>query len=132
MAALTLLALQDMFAVSKLSPGSPIPQWVAPGSFVSVTRTHDELSIVCPENQVPADVAACERAWRCLRVAAQIDFGVVGILASVVGPLAKAGVPVFVLSTFDTDYLFIKAANFENAAEVLRDAGHDVDRASLV
>src|SRR5271168_2666618 len=101
MPALTLLALQDSFAVSKMSPDIPIPTWAASGSLVSITRTRDELSIVCREEDVPFDVTACERAWRCLRVAGRIDFGMVGILASLVDPLAKAGIPVFVLSTFD-------------------------------
>jgi hypothetical protein len=125
MASLTLVALRDSFAVCKMSPDGPIPAWAASGSLVSITRTRDELSIVCPEEDVPVDVTACERAWRCLRVAGQIDFGMVGVLASLVDPLAKAGIPVFVLSTFDTDYLLIKSANFLSAAKALQEVGHD-------
>jgi len=127
MSALTLLNLQDSFAVSKLPADSPIPAWATSGSLVSITRTRDELSIVCREEDVPVDVTCCERAWRCLRVAGQIDFSLVGILASLVNPLAKAGIPVFVLSTFDTDYLLIKAENFEPAVKALHDVGLHLD-----
>jgi hypothetical protein len=132
MPALTLLDLEDSFAVSKLSADSPIPAWATRGSLVSITRTRDELSIVCREEDVPVDVACCERVWRCLRVAGQIDFSLVGVLASLVNPLAKAGIPVFALSTFDTDYLLIKAENFETAVKALHDVGHHLDSTTRV
>ena len=127
MPALTLLDLPETFAVSKLSADSPIPGWATSGSLVSITRTRDELSIVCREEDVPDDLSCCERAWRCLRVAGQIDFALVGVLASLVNPLARAGIPVFVLSTFDTDYLLIKAENFETAVKTLHDVGHHLE-----
>jgi hypothetical protein len=127
MPALTLLNLPDSFAVSKLRADSPIPAWATSGSLVSITRTGDELSIVCKEDDVPVDVSCCERTWRCLRVVGQIDFSLVGVLASLVNPLAEAAIPVFVLSTFDTDYLLIKAENFATAVKALRDVGHHLD-----
>jgi hypothetical protein len=124
MPTLTLLALEDRYAVAKLPADVPIPAWATSGSLVSITRTSDELSIVCNQEQVPDDVTFCERDWRCLRVAGQMDFSMVGIVAALVNPLAVAGIPVFVISTFDTDYLLIKAVNFEAATQALQNAGH--------
>jgi hypothetical protein len=125
MSRLTLALLQGRYAVSRLDPGCPIPRWAA-GSFVSMTRTHEELSIVCLEDNVP-DGVETERDWRGLAVAGRLDFTLVGILSSLLGPLAQASIPVFVTSTFDTDYLFVKQGRLERALEVLRKAGHEID-----
>jgi hypothetical protein len=95
------------------------------GSFLSVTRTADELSVVCAQDAVPGGVR-CERGWRCLRVAGTLEFSLVGVLASLLGPLADAAVGVFVVSTFDTDYLLVKERDFGRAVEALRRHGHPV------
>ncbi len=79
--------------------------------------------MVCPERAVPAGVDA-ERGWRCLRVRGPLAFELTGVLASLASPLAAAGVPIFALSTFDTDYLLIPGARLETAVDVLRTAGH--------
>ena len=91
--------------------------------MVSLTRTADELSVVCPQSAVPAGVQA-ERDWRCLRVAGALPFSAVGILSSLVTPLAAAGISVFALSTFDTDYLLVKEKDLEKAAAALTQHGH--------
>jgi hypothetical protein len=127
MAALTLVPLDGTFAVCRLAADAPVPGWATGGPFVSITRTGDELSVVCREGAVPAGVR-CERGWRCLRVAGTLDFSLTGVLASLVGPLAEAGVSASAVSTFDTDYLLVKASGFERAVEVLRRAGHTVCR----
>ena len=127
MAASTLVPLPGLFAVCRLAAESPLPAWVAGGptdSFVSITRTADELSIVCRQDIVPDDIR-CERDWRVLRVAGTLDFTLVGVLAALLVPLADAGIAVFVLSTFDTDYLLIKEDRLGEAIEVLRREGHD-------
>src|SRR3954452_21743366 len=125
MSRLTLGLLKGRYAVSRLDPGCAIPQW-ATGSFVSMTRTHEELSIVCLEDNVP-DGVETERDWRGLAIVGRLDFSLVGILSSLLGPLAQAGIPVFVTSTFNTDYLFVKQGRLEQALEVLRKAGHEID-----
>ena len=125
MAALKLIALPDLFAVCKLSASAAPPAWAAAGAFSSLTRSPTELSIVCREQDVPLDVNA-ERGWRCLRVAGPLEFSLVGILASLLDPLAQAGIAVFVVSTFDTDYLLFKADSFDRAALALGAAGHEV------
>ncbi len=124
---LTLVPLEGTYAVCRLEAEAPIPAWVGGGPFVSITRTADELSIVCRQETVPEGVR-CEQSWRCLRVAGMLDFSLGGVLAALLGPLADAGIGVFVVSTFDTDYLLVKEQDLRRAVEVLRRAGHDVCR----
>ncbi len=121
---LSLNLLPGNFAVCRLPAKEPVPAW-AVGDFVSITRTPEELSVVCHEDLVPAGVRS-ERGWRCLQVRGTLDFALVGVLASLVGPLAEAGVSVFAVSTFDTDLLLIKDASSARAIEALRAAGHEV------
>jgi uncharacterized protein len=125
MAKLTLVALEDLLAVCHLAADAPLPAWAAAGSFASITRTPDELSIVCRRDGVP-DGIPCEAGWRCLRVAGPLEFALVGVLASLLVPLADAGLPVFVVSTFDTDYLLVKEDRLDAAVDILRGAGHNV------
>jgi hypothetical protein len=110
--------LPDGYAISRLPANEPIPAWAA-GPFVSITRTADELSIVCRQAQVPADVK-CERDWRCLRIVGAIPFSMVGVLASLLNPLADANIAVFTISTFDTDYVFVKEKDAEKARHALQ------------
>lgn len=123
---LTLLGIGGRFAVCKLPPGSAVPAWATAGDVFSVTRTAEELSVVCRQEMVPAGTQA-EVGWRCLRVAGTIPFTLIGVLASLTGPVADAGVGIFVISTFDTDYLFVKEAEFQAAVAALRGAGHFVE-----
>src|SRR5205085_10754270 len=103
------LCLSEMVAalvICRLGASEAIPDWATQGDFYSVTRTSDELSVVCSHVQVPADVP-CEKGWRGLKVEGPLDFGLVGILASIAAPLAAAGISIFALGTFDTDYILI-------------------------
>jgi hypothetical protein len=122
---LALLVLDETFAVSRLSGDAPIPTWTAAGSFFSVTRTAEELSVVSRQDAVP-DGVRCERGWRCLRVVGTIPFSAVGVLASLATPLAEAGVSAFAISTFDTDYLLVKESDLAAAVEALQRQGHTV------
>jgi len=122
---LTLSILPDLFAICRLDPRSSIPDWARAGNLFSVTRTPDELSIVCSEDHLPSQVK-CEKGWRCLKVEGPLALSLPGILASLAAPLANAGIPIFAISTFDTDYLLVKANDLQNAMQVLRQAGHRV------
>ena len=124
---LTLELVAGRYAVCRLGAGEPLPAWAGGGPFVSVTRTDAELSVVCPEEAVPAAVVA-ERAWRCLRVVGPLGFGMTGILASLSGPLASSGVSIFVVSTYETDYLLVQERDLERAVDALTRAGHRVAR----
>lgn len=121
----TLILLPDTFAVCRLDAGAVVPTWATSSGFFSMTRTAEELSIVCEQVVVP-DGVRCERDWRCVQVAGPIPFSAVGVLASLVQPLAKAGISVFAVSTFDTDYVLMKAADLERAIDSLRQCGHSV------
>ncbi len=122
---LDLVVLPGRYAVCRLPPSASVPTWATTASFSSITRTGEELSIVCAEEAVPADVHS-ERGWRCLRVAGTLDFGMVGVLAALLTPLATAAVSVFALSTFDTDYLLVREGDLGRAIDALRGAGHTV------
>lgn len=114
----------DSFAICRLEPDTPIPEW-AHGDFLSITRTQEEHSIVCPQDRVP-DAVRSEKDWRCLRVAGKLDFSLVGVIASLTGPLADAGIGVFVVSSFDRDFLLVRDADLGRAVEVLEGAGHRI------
>lgn len=122
---LTLSLLPETLAVCRLAPDAGVPAWAWTGEPASVTRTRDELSIVCRMDAVPRGVRA-EGGWRCLKVEGPLDFALTGILASLAAPLAAAGIALFAVSTYDTDYLLVKAENLDRAAGVLRGAGHRV------
>ncbi|MBU6243777.1 MAG: ACT domain-containing protein [Actinomycetales bacterium] len=94
-----------------------------------MTRTAAEVSVVCALQDAPAG-ARTEPGWRALEVAGPLAFSLVGILASLTQPLAAAGVSVFAISTFDTDYVLIRAGALAAAIDALREAGHDVHDAS--
>ncbi len=123
---LSLTLLPDVYAICRLDATSAIPAWaLGAAGLVSITRTGDELSVVCAEASVPNDVQS-SRGWRCLRVAGPLDFALVGVLASLAVPLAAAGVSVFAVSTYDTDYLLIRELDVAAALHALHGAGHIV------
>lgn len=114
-------------AVCRLDPSEPAPAWVedAAGPLVSVTRTAEELSVVVPEEAVPEQVRA-EPGWRALSVRGPLDFSLTGVLASLAGPLAEAGIPIFVVSTYVTDWLLVRDDDLDGAVDALQRAGHDI------
>lgn len=118
---MTLERRPGQWTVCRIDAGAPIPDWAARSSheFLSITRTDRELSIVAPDELVPTDVTA-ERGWRLIRVVGPLDFNLIGILSRLTGALAEAGVPVFAVSTYDTDYLLVKRADESRAVKVLR------------
>jgi hypothetical protein len=115
--------LSETFAIVGLSPGTSIPGWATQGSFFSVTRTPDELSIVVDETLVPAGVQS-QGGWRVMKVHGPFVLAEVGVLASLAGPLAAAKISAFVVSTFDTDYLLVANENLAPAISTLERAGH--------
>jgi hypothetical protein len=121
----SLTVLPFTLAVCRMPPNSPLPVWAAETRLLSLTRTEDELSLVCEEALVPAGVQ-CEPGWRALKVAGPLDFSLTGVLSSLLAPLAQAGVSIFAISTYDTDYLLVKEADLNEAVAALRGAGHQV------
>jgi hypothetical protein len=122
---LTLIELPSTFAVCRLPADASLPSWANAGPFCSVTRTADELSIVCCQDAVP-NAIPCERGWRGFRIAGTIAFSAIGILASLTAPLAAAGISIFAISTYDTDFLLVKEVDRIAAINALRNQGFTV------
>ncbi len=120
---LTLSILPDRLAICRMEPDDPIPEWANCGGFAAITRTPEELSIVCSDSGIP-DGIRCERAWRGFKVQGPLDFSLTGILASLAVPLARANITIFAVSTFDTDYLLVKEEDLARAVSVLEEMGH--------
>src|SRR6202035_2485050 len=120
---LDLSLLPHTYAVCQFHPDKHIPYWALLGDFVSLTRTHEELSIVCQQDNVPADVEA-ERGWHCVEVQGAFDFSEAGVNASLAVPLAEADISCLAIATYATDYLLIKEENLAQALQVLERAGH--------
>lgn len=112
-------------AVCRLAPDAAPPEWSLGGSFFSVIRTADELSVVCEEFRVPSGVHA-ERGWRALKLQGPFPFSMTGVLASFLTPLSGAAISIFAISTFDTDYVLIKNEDVDRAVAVLARAGHEL------
>lgn len=123
-----LRVLPDRLAVCRLASDETWPAPPPGRGFYSATRVGDELSIVCAEDAAP-EGARVEADWRALEVSGPLDFSMVGVMASLTAPLAEVEVSVFVISTFDTDYLLVHAAALERAVQALRVAGHRIDAA---
>jgi hypothetical protein len=118
--------LPERVAVVRMEARSEVPSWAWTGSLAAVVRTTDELSIVCDQKVVPGDVRA-ERDWVALKLEGPIPFTQTGVLASLLDPLASASISVFAISTFDTDYVLVKADVSLRAREILRAEGHRVE-----
>ena len=125
---LPLELLPDTLAICRLEPGAPIPSWAAqPSRFLTLSRTAEELSITTLQSTVPAG-GTCERDYRAVRVRGPLPLNLVGVLAAIADPLAAAGLSIFAISTYDTDYVLVKARELEAALKVLQQAGHQITR----
>jgi hypothetical protein len=119
---LTFTLLPNTFAIARLAPDADVPSW-ARGEFVSVTRTSEELSIVCDDGAAPPE---SDRGWKCLKLEGPMPLDTTGIAAAFTRVLADAGVSVFVISTFDTDYVLVRERNAGAAIDALSAAGYSV------
>jgi uncharacterized protein len=119
-----LRTLPDSYAVVRLEPGSELPEWVDKGPFRSVTRTEHEVSVVCRDHDVP-DGESVDRGWTLLETMGPLDFTLTGVIASLVEPLAAAEVPIFLISTFESDYVLVRSSDLARAADALEGAGHE-------
>jgi len=118
--------LPDRFAACRLDAADPVPPWVpAAGSLVVVARTSHELSIVCDGHAIPEDVRA-ERGYCAFVVRGRLPFDAIGIIAGITSVLAATAIPVLAISTFDTDYVLVRAERLDTAITALRAAGCDV------
>jgi hypothetical protein len=116
--------LPDSYAVVRLQPGADLPDWVDKGPFRSVTRTEHEVSVVCRDHDVP-EGESVDRGWTVLEAMGPFDFSLTGATASLVAPLAAAKVPIFLISTFESDYVLVRSSDLARAADALEAAGHE-------
>jgi hypothetical protein len=121
---LKLQLLNETFTINKLPQFAEIPSILSKGEMCFISRTDEELSIVCPDFMAPNNVQQ-ELGWRCLKVEGMMKLQEVGVLASITQPLSEAGVPIFAVSTFDTDYVFVMDEHLVNVVHVLQQAGHE-------
>lgn len=122
---LTLKLLKEKYSVCRLDKNNSIPSWATKGEFFSITKTEDELSIVCLQDNVP-DSIKCETDWKILKVEGPLDFSLVGILSSISSLMAKEKISIFALSTYDTDYILVKENDIEAAISTLINNNYDV------
>jgi hypothetical protein len=114
------------YAIVRLGADSSLPEWATRGEFTSITRTKEELSIVCSAENVPPSVPSPHR-WVCLKLEGPFPFSMTGVLLSFIEPLSSKGIPIFAISTFDTDYVLIQEEWADAALDALRQAGHMLD-----
>jgi len=115
---LTMKLLNEKYGVCRLNKTELIPDWVKNSNFFSITKTEDELSIVCCEDIIPKEIK-CEKNWRALKIEGTLDFSLIGILSSISTILAQKGISIFAISTFDTDYILIKNKDVDEAIGAL-------------
>jgi len=117
--------LPGHYAIVRLAPESPVPAWATKGEFTSITRSVDELSIVCPADNLPRDVQSPHH-WTCLKLEGPFPFSLTGVLLAFIEPLSTKGIPIFAISTYDTDYVLIQQDFAGSAIDLLREAGHEL------
>jgi uncharacterized protein len=129
MKTLTLEVLFGHYAIHRLPPNSSIPDWALNATgFSSITRTSDELSIVCETQNLELEDGQQDTGWACLKLIGPFAFDLTGILTSVLNPLRNAEIGIFAISTYDTDYVLVKLEHLERAVLTLKNAGHNVHR----
>ena len=124
---LTIVVYAEVYAICRLDAQATVPAWAKGTEFISITRTANELSIVCQEDMLPGDIPA-ERNRRLMRIEGPLAFVLTGVLASMTAPLARAEISIFAVSTYETDYLLVSDKDLQKATEVLEAAGHTVRR----
>jgi len=117
--------LPGLYAIVRLAPDARVSDWATKGDFTSITRTADELSMVCPAKNLPPDVHSPHR-WICLKLEGPFPFSQTGVLLSFIEPLSDNGIPIFAISTYDTDYVLIQEEFAGMAVSALQAAGHEL------
>lgn len=122
---LTMKLLKEKFGVCRLNKDDLIPAWAENSNFYSITKTSEELSIVCSQEVIPGGIS-CEKDWRMLKVEGPLDFSLIGILSSISTILARAGISIFAISTYDTDYILVPDKEIDNAINVLSNEKYEI------
>ena len=118
--------LEPEFSVVKLSAESEVPAWVLRSDVYFLSKTSDELSIMCPRSGAPDNVQRSD-GWRCLRVDVELGFEQIGVVATVSTPVANAGISLFLVSTYDRDYVLVHQENLTRALQAYEESGFSVE-----
>jgi uncharacterized protein len=117
--------LLDRLTVCRLDNNAEIPSWALSDHFICIARTAEELSIIAPETLVPTHLPQ-DKGWRCVKVEGPLDLTLYGVLASLITPLAKEGISILAIATYDTDYFLVKETQLDQTVHILLNEGHDV------
>ena len=117
--------LKDKYGICTLPNDAPIPDWVSNESLASITRTDKELTIVCRQDIIPSELKS-DLNWRCFKIDGSFDLNQIGVISSISSPLADAGISIYVISTYDTDYFLVKEDNLEQTISTLSNSGHSI------
>lgn len=124
---LTMRLFKERVGVCRLNKDESIPVWVHNSQFYSITKTSDELSVVCCQESIPSSIK-CEKDWRILKVEGTLDFSLIGILSSISAILAQKEISIFAVSTYDTDYILVKEKDIEKAVDALSNEQYEIIR----
>jgi hypothetical protein len=124
---LVMKLFKEKFGVCRLEKEALIPEWAQNSQFYSITKTAEELSLVCNQDNIPRDVK-CEKEWRILKIEGILDFSLIGILSSISGILAFNNISIFAISTYDTDYILVKEKDIDNAIKALSSEKYEIVR----
>jgi len=124
---LQLSLLKDKYGICTLPNTAPIPDWALTQSLASITRTEKELTIVCRLEILPSQYQS-DLKWRCFKIDGSFDLNQIGVISSISSPLADAGISIYVISTYDTDYFLIQEQNLEQTISVLSNSGHYIKK----
>ncbi|WP_066892270.1 ACT domain-containing protein [Clostridium nigeriense] len=122
---LTLKLLKDKYSVCRLNKNDEIPKWIFQEEFFSITKTDEELSVVCLQDKIKENIK-CEKDWRILKIEGPLDFSLIGILSRISTLMANNGISIFAISTYDTDYILIKEESINKAIEVLENNNYNI------
>lgn len=115
--------LKGIYSVCKLNNCAEIPDWIDKNNYYSITKTEDELSIICIQDNIPTEIQ-CEKDWEILKIDSVLDFSMVGVISEISSLLSGNNISIFVVSTFNTDYILVKKADFNKAVKILEENGN--------
>ena len=124
---LKLSLLKDKYGICSLPATAPIPDWALNEAMLSITRTKDELTIVCRHDLIPPQCMS-DLNWRCFRIDGTFDLYQTGVISSISSTLAEAGISIYVISTYDTDYFLVQEDKLEQTISVLSNSGHSITK----
>lgn len=123
---LNLIILNETYAICRFKADSDFPDWISDSEFYSLTKTKDELSLVCQQNDSLSQAIEINKDWRIIKVSGPLDFSLTGIIAEISGILAENKIPVFTISTYQTDYFLVKGQDINKAIDSLKYSGYDI------